>query len=230
MSPAPEILFELRGGVGFVLLNRPKALNALSLTLIEAFDARLRAWADHPAVHAVVVRGAGNRAYCAGGDIRGIWEGGRTVDGPGDDPASRLFRREYMLIRRIKVLPKPYVALILGISMIAVAEAFALGEKLGLDAKTFFDITSQASGACWAMLNHLPVPGIVEGAAANRDFKPGFAAAMMVKDMGLSQEAAGQVGAATPLGAAAAALYGEFVAAGHGELDYSAIIQMIRGD
>jgi 3-hydroxyisobutyrate dehydrogenase len=80
------------------------------------------------------------------------------------------------------------------------------------------------------MLNHLPVPGIVASAAANRDFKPGFAAAMMVKDMGLSQEAAGQVGAATPLGAAAAALYGEFVASGHGELDYSAIIQMIRGD
>jgi 3-hydroxyisobutyrate dehydrogenase len=80
------------------------------------------------------------------------------------------------------------------------------------------------------MLNHLPVPGIVETSAANRDYKPGFAAAMMVKDMGLSQEAAGQVGAATPLGAVAAALYGEFVESGHGELDYSAIIQMIRGD
>ena len=66
--------------------------------------------------------------------------------------------------------------------------------------------------------------------AANRDFAPGFAAAMMVKDMGLSQQAAGQVGVATPLGAAAAALYGEFVEAGHGGLDYSAIIRMIRGD
>ena len=120
--------------------------------------------------------------------------------------------------------------MILGISMIAVAEAFSLGEKLGLDAKTFFEITSQASGSCWAMLNHLPVPGIVESAAANRDFKPGFSAAMMFKDMGLSQEAAAQVGAATPLGAAAAALYGEFVESGHGELDYSAIIRMIRGD
>ncbi len=118
--------------------------------------------------------------------------------------------------------------MILGISMIAVAEAFTLGEKLGLEARTFFDIASKASASCWAMLNHLPVPGIVETSAANRDFKPGFSAAMMVKDMGLSQEAAGLAGAATPLGAAATALYAEFVEAGHGELDYSAIIKMIR--
>ncbi len=113
MTAAPEILFELRGGVGFVRLNRPRALNALTLSLIEAFDARLRAWAGDPAVHAVVVCGAGTRAFCAGGDIRGIWEGGRTTDGP----AAELFRREYLLIRRIKVFPKPYVALIGGIAM-----------------------------------------------------------------------------------------------------------------
>jgi enoyl-CoA hydratase len=113
MTSAPEILFEVRGGVGFVRLNRPQALNALSLTLIESFDAQLQAWAGDTAVHAVVVRGAGERAFCAGGDIRGIWEGGRTTNGP----ASMLFRREYMLIRRIKVFPKPYVALIGGIAM-----------------------------------------------------------------------------------------------------------------
>ncbi len=87
MTPAPEILFEVRGGVGFVLLNRPKALNALSLTLIEAFDAQLAAWAGDPAIHAVAVRGAGERAYCAGGDIRGIWEGGRTPEGSAEGPA-----------------------------------------------------------------------------------------------------------------------------------------------
>ncbi|MCH8999666.1 MAG: 3-hydroxyisobutyrate dehydrogenase [Proteobacteria bacterium] len=118
--------------------------------------------------------------------------------------------------------------MILGISMIALAEAFTLGERLGLEPQTLFDIASKASASCWAMLNHLPVPGIVETSAANRDFKPGFSAAMMVKDMGLSQEAAGLAGAATPLGAAATALYAEFVEAGHGELDYSAIIKLIR--
>ncbi len=119
--------------------------------------------------------------------------------------------------------------MILGISMLGISEAFALAEKLGLDHKALFDISSKSSGSCWAMLNHLPVPGIVETAAANRDYQPGFAAAMMLKDLRLAQEAANQAGAATPLGAEAAALYGMFVAAGNGGLDYSAIIKMVRG-
>lgn len=120
--------------------------------------------------------------------------------------------------------------MILGISMIAVSEAFTLGQKLGLDPKTLFDISSNASGSCWAMLNHNPVPGIVETSAANRDYKPGFAAAMMHKDLKLSQAAADHVGAATPLGAEAAALYTLFVNAGKGDLDYSAIIKLIEGE
>lgn len=119
--------------------------------------------------------------------------------------------------------------MILGISMIAISEAFALGQKLGLDPKVFFDISSAASGSCWAMLNHNPVPGIVETSAANRDYQPGFAAAMMHKDLKLSQAAASHAGAATPLGAEAAALYTLFVNAGNGNLDYSAIIKMIGG-
>jgi 3-hydroxyisobutyrate dehydrogenase len=119
--------------------------------------------------------------------------------------------------------------MILGISMIAISEAFALGEKLGLDPQKLFDISSKASGSCWAMLNHLPVAGIVETAASNRDFKPGFAAAMMHKDLKLAQQAADHVGAATPLGAEAAALYTLFVNAGNGGLDYSAIIKLIEG-
>ncbi len=119
--------------------------------------------------------------------------------------------------------------MILGISMLGVCEAFALAEKLGLDDKVLFDISSESSGSCWAMLNHLPVPGIVEGSAANRDYRPGFAATLMLKDLRLSQEAANQVGAATPLGAEAAALFGLFVNGGQGDLDYSAIIKMIKG-
>lgn len=80
------------------------------------------------------------------------------------------------------------------------------------------------------MLNHLPLPGIVETAAANRDYKPGFAAGMMLKDLRLSQQAAAQAGAATPLGAEAAALYTIFCNAGNAGLDYSAIIKMIQGE
>jgi 3-hydroxyisobutyrate dehydrogenase len=119
--------------------------------------------------------------------------------------------------------------MILGVSMIALGEAFTLGEKLGLDAQALFDISSNASGSCWAMLNHLPVPGIVETAASNRDFKPGFAVDMMLKDLRLAQQAAHDVGAATPMGAEAAALYGMFSNSGSGGLDYSAIVKMIAG-
>jgi 3-hydroxyisobutyrate dehydrogenase len=119
--------------------------------------------------------------------------------------------------------------MILGISMIAVSEAFTLGEKLGLDPQVLFQISSKASGSCWAMLNHNPVPGIVETSAANRGYQPGFAAAMMHKDLKLAQAAADHVGAATPLGAEAAALYTLFVNAGNGGLDYTAIIKLIQG-
>jgi len=120
--------------------------------------------------------------------------------------------------------------MILGISMIALSEAFTLGRKLGLDPQALFDISSKASGSCWAMLNHLPVPGIVETAAANRDFKPGFSTAMMLKDLRLAQQAAQGVAAATPMGAEAAALYTLFSNAGNDDLDYSAIVKMIAGE
>ena len=119
--------------------------------------------------------------------------------------------------------------LILGITMIGISEAFTLGDKLGLDARKLFEICSKATSSCWAMLNHLPVPGIVETSAANRDFQPGFSAAMMHKDLKLSQEAAAQVGADTPLGAEATALYTRFVEAGGAKFDYSGIIKMIQG-
>jgi 3-hydroxyisobutyrate dehydrogenase len=114
--------------------------------------------------------------------------------------------------------------------MLACAEAFTLAEQLGLEPKKLFDISSVSSGSCWAMMNHLPVPGIVETSAANRDFQPGFAAAMMHKDLKLSQTAASQAGVATPLGAAATALYTVFVNSGRGNLDYSAIVKLIRGE
>ena len=119
--------------------------------------------------------------------------------------------------------------MILGISMIALSEAFTLADALGLGHRKLFEISSKSSGSCWAMLNHLPVPGIIETSAADRDYKPGFSAAMMHKDLKLSQAAADQAGAATPLGAEAAALYTLFINSGGGELDYSAIIKLIKG-
>ena len=119
--------------------------------------------------------------------------------------------------------------MILGISMIALSEAFTLADALGLGHQKLFDISSKSSGSCWAMLNHLPVPGVIETAAADRGYKPGFSAAMMHKDLKLSQAAADQAGVATPLGAEAAALYTLFINSGSGDLDYSAIIKLIKG-
>jgi 3-hydroxyisobutyrate dehydrogenase len=118
--------------------------------------------------------------------------------------------------------------MILGVSMIAVCEAFSLAERLGLEAQTLFDISSKSSGQCWALTSYCPVPGPVPASPANRDYAPGFTAAMMLKDLRLAQQAAGATATATPLGATAASLYQMFVDGGAGVLDFSGIYRLIR--
>jgi 3-hydroxyisobutyrate dehydrogenase len=118
--------------------------------------------------------------------------------------------------------------MILGASMIAVCEGFALAEKLGLPVQTLFDICSKSTSQCWAMTGYCPVPGPVPAAPSNRDYAPGFTAANMLKDLRLAQQAAGATAAATPLGAAAANLYQLFVDSGAGGLDFSAIMRFLR--
>jgi len=119
--------------------------------------------------------------------------------------------------------------MILGISMIAVSEAFVLAEKLGLDHQKLFDISSKSSGQCWSLTNYCPVPGPVPTSPANRDYQAGFTAAMMLKDLRLAQDAARAAGTATPLGAQAAALYGLYAGHGNGAKDFSGIIRFLRG-
>ncbi|MBP0578319.1 3-hydroxyisobutyrate dehydrogenase [Labrys sp. LIt4] len=119
--------------------------------------------------------------------------------------------------------------MILGISMIGVCEAFALGEKLGLSQQALYDVASTSSGQCWSLTSYCPVPGPVPTSPANNDYKPGFAAALMLKDLKLAQAAANAVGANTPLGAEAAQLYSLFDGLGHGTEDFSAIIRLLRG-
>jgi 3-hydroxyisobutyrate dehydrogenase len=119
--------------------------------------------------------------------------------------------------------------MILGISMIAVSEAFVLAEKLGLDAQKLFDISSKSSGQCWSLTTYCPVPGPVPTSPANRDYQAGFTAAMMLKDLKLAQDAARTSNAATPLGAEAASLYSLFVGHGHAARDFSGIIRFLRG-
>ena len=118
--------------------------------------------------------------------------------------------------------------MILGISMIAVSEAFALAEKLGLSHQALFDVASTSSGQCWSLTTYCPVPGPVPTSPANNDYKPGFASALMVKDLTLAQDAAKAAGAATPLGKHAQEIYQSFDGAGHGGVDFSGIIQHVR--
>ncbi|NBB84352.1 MAG: 3-hydroxyisobutyrate dehydrogenase [Alphaproteobacteria bacterium] len=117
--------------------------------------------------------------------------------------------------------------MMLGIQMLSVCEAFALADRLGLDRQKLFDVSSKASGQCWSLTTYCPVPGPVETSPANRDYAPGFTAAMMLKDLRLAQQAAAAAEAATPLGAEAAALYALYCNDGHGDADFSGIFRMI---
>ena len=119
--------------------------------------------------------------------------------------------------------------MILGATMIATCEAFALAEKLGLDAQAFFDIASVSSGQSWSMTSYCPVPGVGPETPADRGYEGGFAAALMLKDLRLSQQAATDAGAATPMGARAAELYEAMVADGEGGNDFSGIIRRLGG-
>jgi 3-hydroxyisobutyrate dehydrogenase len=117
--------------------------------------------------------------------------------------------------------------MILGATMAATCEAFVLARKLGLDLKTFFDISSKASGQSWSMTSYAPVPGVGPDTPADHDYEGGFAAALMLKDLKLAADAARSVGAYTPMGAEAEELYQRFVDRGGGNKDFSGLIKMI---
>ena len=119
--------------------------------------------------------------------------------------------------------------MVLGISMIAVSEAFVLAEQLGLDHQKLFDISSKSSGQCWSMTTYCPVPGPVPTSPANRDYQAGFTAAMMLKDLKLSQAAAKASGARTALGAGAERIYSQYCESGESARDFSGIIRFVRG-
>lgn len=119
--------------------------------------------------------------------------------------------------------------MLLAITMIGTCEAFALADKLGLDQQKFFDISSKASGQSWSMTSYCPVPGPVPTTPANNDYQPGFATAMMLKDLKLAQDAAQSAGASTPLGAQAEALYAMFDNLGGRDKDFSGIYELLIG-
>ena len=165
---------------------------------------------------------AGTLTFMVGGEAGAVARGeplmsamGRNIvhaGGPGNGQAAKMCNN-----------------MILGVSMIAVSEAFTLAERVGLDAQTLFDIVSTASGQCWSLTNYCPVPGPVPSSPANRDYRAGFTAAMMLKDLRLARGAAQASGANTPLGSHAAALYEQYCADGEEGSDFSGIVRMLRG-
>jgi 3-hydroxyisobutyrate dehydrogenase len=177
---------------------------------------------DAPVSGGVGGAAAGTLTFMVGGSMQAFTRAqsilekmGKTVvhaGGPGNGQAAKICNN-----------------MILGVSMIAVSEAFVLAEKLGLDHQRLFDISSKSSGQCWSMTTYCPVPGPVPSSPANRDYQAGFTAAMMLKDLRLAQEAAKASGAQTPLGADAERIYSSYAESGEGARDFSGIIRFIRG-
>ncbi|PHY19784.1 3-hydroxyisobutyrate dehydrogenase [Caulobacter sp. BP25] len=214
-----------------VLKNAPKSALLIDCSTIDVETARDVArqageagfrFADAPVSGGVMAAEAGTLAFmvgCNAGDFPAVEAA--------LEPMSRATIRagEHGAGQAAKICNN----MLLGVSMLGVCEAFALAEKLGLAAESFFDIASKSSGQCWSLSTYCPVPGVGPQTPADRGFDGGFATAMMLKDLKLAQGAAAQVGASTPMGAQAEALYALFAANGFGGKDFSAVIQLLRG-
>ena len=196
---------------------------ATAKALGEAAAARGLAMVDAPVSGGTAAADGGTLTFMVGGPAA-AFEQARTVlekmgkavihaGGPGMGQAAKICNN-----------------MILGATMIATAEAFVLAEKLGLEAQTFFDISSKASGQSWSMTSYCPVPGPVPTAPSNRDYQGGFAAALMLKDLKLACQAAQAAGASVPMGAEAESLYQLLVNNGGGPEDFSGIIKLLRGN
>jgi 3-hydroxyisobutyrate dehydrogenase len=231
MLPSGKEVREVYLGQGGVLASAPDGALLIECSTIDVGTARAVAAAagvnelamvDAPVSGGVVGAEAATLTFMVGGTDRAFERAkpvleamGKTIvhaGGTGNGQAAKICNN-----------------MILGVSMIAVCEAFLLAERLGLDAQKLFEISSQSSGQCWSMTKYCPVPGPVPTSPANRDYQAGFTAAMMLKDLKLAQAAAKTAGAKAPLGAGAAALYGMFVEEGHAEMDFSGIIRLLRG-
>jgi 3-hydroxyisobutyrate dehydrogenase len=231
MLPAGEQVSDVYLGAGGVLASVAPATLLIDSSTIDVQTARDVAQAaqdkglamvDAPVSGGVTGAEAATLTFMVGGSddaferARPVLEKmGKTIvhaGGPGNGQAAKICNN-----------------MILGASMIVVCEAFLLAEKLGLDPQKLFDISSKSSGQCWSMTSYCPVPGPVPASPANRDYKAGFTAAMMLKDLKLAQTAARATHATTPLGAGAAAVYDRFVESGGSSVDFSGIIRYLRG-
>ncbi|WP_374570202.1 3-hydroxyisobutyrate dehydrogenase [Phenylobacterium sp.] len=215
-----------------VLAHAPKSALLIDCSTIDVESARAVAaqakgagfrFADAPVSGGTAAAEAGTLAFMVGCDEPDFAEVEAVIK-----PMSRVVFRagDHGAGQAAKICNN----MLLGISMIGTCEAIALAEKLGLDPARFFDIAAQSSGQCWSLTSYCPWPGPVPAAPSNRDYAGGFATAMMLKDLKLAQEAAAKSGAAAPMGAQAEGLYALFDRLGGGSKDFSAILQMLRGN
>jgi 3-hydroxyisobutyrate dehydrogenase len=231
MLPSGKEVREIYLGVGGIVENANPGTLLIDCSTIDVASARVVAAAaeakdllmlDAPVSGGVGGATGGTLTFMVGGPERAFVRAqsilekmGKTIvhaGGPGNGQAAKICNN-----------------MILGISMIAVSEAFVLAEQLGLEHQKLFDIASKSSGQCWSLTTYCPVPGPVPESPANRDYQAGFTAAMMLKDLKLSQDAAKSSGAKTHLGADAAKIYTQYVESGEGARDFSGIIRFIRG-
>ena len=189
-------------------------------TIAEEAEAKGYAMVDAPVSGGIAAAAGGTLAFMVGGSGEAFGRAQPILDpmakavihagGPGAGQAAKICYN-----------------MILGATMVATCEGFAMARKLGLDLQTFFDISSQASGQSWSMTSYCPVPGVGPKTPADNDYEGGFAAALMLKDLKLADEAAKQVGAYTPMGGEAEELFQRFVDRGGGSKDFCGIIKMI---
>jgi 3-hydroxyisobutyrate dehydrogenase len=231
MLPAGKQVREVYLGPGGVIENANAGTLLIDCSTIDVDTARAVATAaekkgllmlDAPVSGGVGGASAGTLTFMVGGSAQAFTRAqsilekmGKTIvhaGGAGNGQAAKICNN-----------------MILGVSMIAVSEAFVLAEKLGLDHQKLFDISSKSSGQCWSMTTYCPVPGPVPTSPANRDYAAGFTAAMMLKDLRLAQDAAKASGAKTALGADAERIYSAYVESGEAGKDFSGIIRFVRG-
>lgn len=231
MLPAGPAVRAVYAGDGGVLAHVPKTAILMDCSTIDVDAARAvsgiaheagLAMVDAPVSGGVAAADAGTLTFMVGGSADAFARAepylaamGKAVIHAGDAGAGQA--------------AKICNNMLLAISMIGTCEAFHLAEKLGLDLQKFYDISSKASGQCWSMTSYCPAPGVGPDSPADRGFAPGFAGAMMLKDLKLAQDAAQSAGAATPLGAQSQALYALYDALGGGERDFSGVIEMLSG-
>jgi 3-hydroxyisobutyrate dehydrogenase len=217
---ADGILAAARPGTAFVDCSTIDVATAREV--IAAADAAGMRMVDSPMSGGVGGATAGTLTFMVGGSdealaaampaLEAMGKNIRHAGGPGAGSAAKICNN-----------------MMLAIQMIAVAEGFSLAEKLGLDAQSLYDISSTATARCWSLNDYCPAPGPVPAAPSNRDYKPGFAAALMLKDLRIAMEAARSAGAATPLGAHATQIYTMMDLAGQSGLDFSGVIRFLNG-